>query len=134
MMYNHGVGLALPVETLIRLLIKLQTVIEAKPNDVMPAILQVKAVAATCGLEKQQIDFTSIPIIFLLFALIHFHSQMCSFQGPQQPLTIMLEIVANNSVLTVELFHCFQKNLYLAVMYIDHIFLFVIASTIAQLQ
>ena len=40
-----GVRLPLPVQALIGLLVQLQTIVQAEPDDVMAALLQIEAVA-----------------------------------------------------------------------------------------
>ena len=127
------VRLPLPVQALIGLLVQLQTVVQAKPDDVMAALLQVEAVATGRGLHQQQVNVASVPVVFFRFALVHSHPQVCSFQRPQQPVTVVLEVVADNRVLPGKLLHSLKQRLDLAVMHGDDVPVLVVHSAVTEL-
>ena len=104
-MHNHRVPLTLPIQALVRLLVELQAVIQAEPDDVMAAVLQVQAIAAGRRLHEQQVDIASVPRRLLIRALIDGYPQRQTGEGLKDPLPVVPEVIAYNRMLPVELFY-----------------------------
>ena len=63
--------LALPVQSGVRLLIPFEVPRQAKPDDVVAALLEVEPVCAACWVRQQDVDLSGVPSALVLSVLVH---------------------------------------------------------------
>lgn len=134
MVDNDRMLLPLAVQPLVCLLVLLQAPSQTEPNRVMPAALQVQAVAAARRMGKQHINLAIIPVGFISCLGVDPHPQLRGRQCLQQPLTVMLKIVEHQSVLPVQLLDEFHERLDFAVVDCHRDFVLIINRAVAKLQ
>ena len=73
----------------------------SKPDDVIPALLQVQAVSTACRMGQKDIDLASVPVILVLRGLQLTDPQLRFLKRFPQPGPVMLEIIKDQYRLTL---------------------------------
>ena len=108
--------LPLPVKALVRLLEKLQRPRQAKPNDLIPAVLQVQAISTARRVRQKHVHLSPVPRIGVVRAGQKANAKAASGQRLHNPLPIMLEIIKHKDRCSGQLVDKLHEGVQLAIM------------------